>query len=150
MSINGEKLTSYGQYSFGYTEDTAVYRTNYGSATGNNFTYRGKNFKLDTLVFNDYRDYGGYCSVKAAVRASSGRDAYMLFETNSHPNPAHLEIGPYSYVMYSNSDSRPQSDYGTQYYVGYGNGYNENSTICGILDFLKSNPSTIVKFIINN
>jgi len=150
MSINGEKLTSYGQYSFGYTEDTAVYSTNYGSATGNNFTYRGKNFKLDTLVFDDFRVEGGVCAVKATVRASSGRDAYMLFETNSDSNPAHLEIGPYSYVMYSNMYTRPQSDYGTQYSVGYGSPYNANSTICDILDYFKSNPSTIVKFIINN
>lgn len=151
MNINAETLYGYSgtDLYYGYTEDDSVYNQVYGNATGNNFTYRGKNFKLNTIIFGDNRVNGYNCSFLGAVRATSGRDAAMLSADTDYDNISSIQIGPYIHNFISSFNSRPNNDASTQYYVDLGNGYSDSFEICNMLDYLKSNPNTNINIILN-
>ncbi len=153
LTMNINAVTLYGSNGtdlyYGYTEDTSLYNQVYGSGTGNDFTYRGKNFKLNTLIFVDNRETGNSCSFLGAVRSSSGRDAAMLYSDTDYDNVSFIQIGPYIHNFVSTMLSRGDDDAATQYYVDLGDGYNGYSTICNMLDYLKANPTTDINITLN-
>jgi hypothetical protein len=151
MNINAETLFGHNgtDLYYGYTEDTSVYNQVYGSGTGNNFTYRSKDFKLNTIIFVDNRGTGYDCSFLGAIRSNSGRDAAMLYSDTDYNNVSFIQIGPYTHNFISTMNSRPNNDASTQYYVDLGNGYSGSSNICNMLDYLKANPTTNINITLN-
>lgn len=151
MNINAETLYGHNgtDLYYGYTEDDSIYNQVYGNGTGNNFTYRGKEFKLNTIIFVDNRGTGYNCNFLGAVRSTSGRDAAMLYSDTDYDNVSFIQIGPYTHNFISSLNSRPNKDSSTQYYVDLGNGYSNSPNICNMLDYLKANPATNINIRLN-
>lgn len=141
--------------SYGYTEDTTIYGQNYGSATGNDFNYRGKDFKLNSIVFTEN---GSDCTFLAAVRSTSGRDAAMLgtdtsYSYSNSAQSSSITVGPYSHEFSSTSYSRVSGDNSTQYYTDFGEAYiipSYSPAICDILNYIKTNPTANINIKLNS